>query len=204
MRLISAVLILLVLLQVVGSAQEKPVAPETVAVLKEGDFLPAPFYAFVLNGIRKDRLRCLINEKADKVFILMFFQGTVVPDYLPKALEDLNGKMKTNKVKNTPSSAMVIFVHPEIKSVVKDDEKRNEFAKAIRTVITEENTSFIDVGLDDLQDLQQYNIQPADSIIILRVENLKVTKMRKLNATSASEEGFTKELAGVLGNAVGK
>ncbi len=204
MRVISGVLMFLLLYQVIGSAQEKTAAPETVAVLKEGAFLPAPFYAFVLNGPRKDRLRCLINEKADKTFILMFFQNTVVPDYLPKALEELNGKLKANKDKNAPSFAMVILVHPEIKSIVRDDEKRNEFAKAIRTVISEESTSFIDIGLDDLQDLQQYNIQPTDSVLILRVENLKVTKILKLNATSASEEGFTKELAGVMGNGVGK
>ena len=90
--------------------------------------------------------------------ILMFFQCSTVPEYLGKSLEDLNSNIKGNKSKGFPTSAMAIFVNPDIKNVVKDDEKRNDFVKAIRAAISEEKSDFIEVAVDDLDDLKNYKL----------------------------------------------
>ncbi|MEI6771482.1 MAG: hypothetical protein WCL90_07990 [Planctomycetota bacterium] len=167
-------------------------------VFKEGEILPGPFYPFIVNGLRKDRLRALINEKPDKTFILMFFQGAAVPEYLPKSLEDLNAKIKGNKSKGFPTSAMAIFVSPDIKNVVKDDEKRNEFVKGIRSLIAEDKSDFVEVGVDDLDDLKNYKLDQQNIVLMVRCENLKVIKMLKLDASSANAEGFSKALDQLL------
>ena len=197
MRVFSSFLVMLLFYQLINAAQEKAV-PATEVVLKEGEILPGPFYAFVVNGPRKDRLRALINEKPDKTFILMFFQGATVPEYLGKSLEDLNANLKGNKIKGHPTSAMAIFVNPDIKNVVKDDEKRNEFLKAIRSAIAEDKSDFIEVGVDDLDDLKNYKLAQATTVLMLRCENLKVIKMLNLDATMSNAEGFSKALDQLL------
>jgi hypothetical protein len=205
LRIISSFLISLICFELLNAAQDKsaPVnqdkgSPVTELVFKEGEILPGPFYPFIVNGLRKDRLRALINEKPDKTFILMFFQGAAVPEYLPKSLEDLNAKIKGNKSKGFPTSAMAIFVSPDIKNVVKDDEKRNEFVKGIRSLIAEDKSDFVEVGVDDLDDLKNYKLDQQNIVLMVRCENLKVIKMLKLDATSANAEGFSKALDQLL------
>lgn len=197
MRVFSSFLFMLLFYQLINAAQEKAV-PAIEVVFKEGEILPGPFYPFVVNGSRKDRLRALINEKPDKTFILMFFQGTTVPEYLGKSLEDLNSNIKGNKSKGFPTSAMAIFVNPDIKNVVKDDEKRNDFVKAIRSSIAEDKSDFIEVGVDDLDDLKNYKLAQATTVLMLRCENLKVIKMLNLDSTISNPEGFSKALDQLL------
>ncbi|MEI6687377.1 MAG: hypothetical protein WCN64_14640 [Planctomycetota bacterium] len=203
MRVFSSFLVVLLFYQLLNAAQEKAVPP-TEVVFKEGEILPGPFYPFVVNGPRKDRLRALINEKPDKTFILMFFQGATVPDYLGKSLEDLNANIKGNKSKGFPTSAMAIFVNPDIKNVVKDDEKRNDFVKAIRSAIAEDKSDFIEVGVDDLDDLKNYKLGQATTVLMLRCENLKVIKMLNLEATNSNADGFSKALDQLLEMPKGK
>ena len=205
MRIFSSLVIILICFELLNAAQDKsaPVnqdkgSPVTELVFKEGEILPGPFYPFIVNGMRKDRLRALINEKPDKTFILMFFQGASVPEYLPKSLEDLNAKIKGNKSKGFPTSAMAIFVSPDIKNVVKDDEKRNEFVKGIRSLIAEDKSDFVEVGVDDLDDLKNYKLDQQNIVLMARCENLKVIKMLKLDAPSANAEGFSKALDQLL------
>ena len=205
MRIFSSLVIILICFELLNAAQDKsaPVnqdkgSPVTELVFKEGEILPGPFYPFIVNGMRKDRLRALINEKPDKTFILMFFQGASVPEYLPKSLEDLNAKIKGNKSKGFPTSAMAIFVSPDIKNVVKDDEKRNEFVKGIRSLIAEDKSDFVEVGVDDLDDLKNYKLDQQNIVLMARCENLKVIKMIKLDAPSANAEGFSKALDQLL------
>ena len=205
MRIFSSLLITLICFELLNAAQDKstPVnqdkgSPVTELVFKEGEILPGPFYPFIVNGMRKDRLRALINEKPDKTFILMFFQGASVPEYLPKSLEDLNAKIKGNKSKGFPTSAMAIFVSPDIKNVVKDDEKRNEFVKGIRSLIAEDKSDFVEVGVDDLDDLKNYKLDQQNIVLMARCENLKVIKMLKLDAPSANAEGFSNALDQLL------
>jgi len=196
MRIFFSFLILLLFYQLLNAAQDKT-PPAAVIVFKEGEILPGPFYPYIVNGPRKDRLRTLINEKPDKTFILMFFQGPSVPEYLAKSLEDLNAMIKGNKSKGFPTSAMAIFVNPDIKNVVKDDEKRNEFVKAIRSSIAEDKTDLIEVGVDDLEDLKNYKLD-QNAVVIIRCENLRVIKMLKIDSTNANAEGFAKALDQVL------
>lgn len=205
MRIFSSLLITLICFELLNAAQDKsaPVNQDkgslvTELVFKEGEILPGPFYPFIVNGMRKDRLRALINEKPDKTFILMFFQGASIPEYLPKSLEDLNAKIKGNKSKSFPTSAMAIFVNPDIKNVVKDDEKRNEFVKGIRSLIAEDKSDFVEVGVDDLDDLKNYKLDQQNIVLMARCENLKVIKMLKLDAPSANAEGFSKALDQLL------
>ena len=205
MRIVSSLFIILICYELLNAAQEKsaPVnqdkgSPSVEGVFKEGEILPGPFYPFIVNGMRKDRLRALINEKPDKTFILMFFQGATVPEYLPKSLEDLNAKIKGNKNKGFPTSAMAIFVSPDIKNVVKDDEKRNDFVKGIRSLIADDKSDLIEVGVDDLEDLKNYKLDQQNIVLMVRCENLKVIKMLKLDATSANAEGFSKALDQLL------
>ena len=205
MRIFSSFVIILICFELLNAAQDKsaPVnqdkgSPVTELVFKEGEILPGPFYPFIVNGMRKDRLRALINEKPDKTFILMFFQGASVPEYLPKSLEDLNAKIKGNKSKGFPTSAMAIFVSPDIKNVVKDDEKRNEFVKGIRSLIAEDKSDFVEVGVDDLDDLKNYKLDQQNIVLMARCENLKVIKILKLDAPSANAEGFSKALDQLL------
>lgn len=200
MRSILSLIFVVAISQILCAAQEKGESSSEV-VLKEGGILPGPFYPFVVHGPRKDRLRAIINEKPEKTFILMFFQGANIPDFLPKSLEDLNVKIKGNKTKGFPSSAMAIFVNPEIKNVVRDDEKRNEFVKALRTAIAEEKSDFIEVGVDDLADLQKYKLEQSTSILMIRCENLKAVKILKLDATNSNEDGFSKGLSQLLESA---
>lgn len=197
MRIFSSFLILLLFHQLLIAAQDKTPAAAVEIVFKEGEILPGPFYPYIVNGPRKDRLRALINEKPDKTFILMFFQGPSVPEYLAKSLEDLNAMIKGNKSKGYPTSAMAIFVNPDIKNVVKDDEKRNEFVKGIRSSIAEDKTDLIEVGVDDLEDLKNYKLD-QNAVVIIRCENLKVIKMLKLDSTNSNAEGFSKALEQVL------
>lgn len=197
MRIFSSFLILLLFYQFLNAAQDKTPPAAAEIVFKEGEILPGPFYPYIVNGPRKDRLRTLINEKPDKTFILMFFQGPSVPEYLAKSLEDLNAMIKGNKSKGFPTSAMAIFVNPDIKNVVKDDEKRNEFVKGIRSSIAEDKTDLIEVGVDDLEDLKNYKLD-QNAVVIIRCENLKVIKMLKLDSTNANAEGFAKALDQVL------
>ncbi len=197
MRIFSSFLILLLFYQLLNAAQDKTPPAAAEIVFKEGEILPGPFYPYIVNGPRKDRLRTLINEKPDKTFILMFFQGPSVPEYLAKSLEDLNAMIKGNKSKGFPTSAMAIFVNPDIKNVVKDDEKRNEFVKGIRSSIAEDKTDLIEVGVDDLEDLKNYKLD-QNAVVIIRCENLKVIKMLKLDSTNANAEGFAKALDQVL------
>ncbi|MFZ4608167.1 MAG: hypothetical protein ACOYNM_00005 [Gemmataceae bacterium] len=197
MRVFSSFLVILLFYQLLNAAQDKAV-PATEVILKEGEILPGPFHAFLLNGPRKDRLHALINEKPDKTFILMFFQCSSVPEYLGKSLEDLNSNIKGNKSKGFPTSAMAIFVNPDIKNVVKDDEKRNDFVKAIRAAISEEKSDFIEVAVDDLNDLKNYKLGNATTVLMLRCENLKVIKMLNLDASSSNAEGFSKALDQLL------
>ncbi|NBY03401.1 MAG: hypothetical protein EBQ87_15705, partial [Planctomycetes bacterium] len=82
MRTLSAILVVTFFYQLLNAAQDKAAPAPAELVFKEGEILPGPFYAFVVHGPRKDRLRALINEKPDKTFILMFFQGLAVPEYL--------------------------------------------------------------------------------------------------------------------------
>ena len=99
---------------------------------------------------------------------------------------------------------MAIFVNPEIKNVVKDDEKRNEFVKAIRSAITEDKSDFIEVGVDDLEDLKNYKLGQATTILMLRCENLKVIKMLNLDASNSNADGFSKALDQLLEMPKGK
>ncbi len=204
MRTLSAILVVTFFYQLLNAAQDKAAPAPAELVFKEGEILPGPFYAFVVHGPRKDRLRALINEKPDKTFILMFFQGQAVPEYLGKSLEELNTKIKENKIKGFPTSAMAIFVNPDIKNVVKDDEKRNEFVKAIRASIAEDKSDLIEVGVDDLEDLRNYKLDPASAVLMVRCENLKVIKMLKLDAPNSNAEGFSKALDQLLESPKGK
>lgn len=196
MRIFSLFLILLLFYPLLNAAQDKS-SPASELVFKEGEILPGPFYPFIINGPRKNRLRALINEKPDKTFILMFFQGPSVPEYLPKSLEDLNAIIKGNKSKGFPTSAMAIFVNPDIKNVVKDDEKRNEFVKGIRSSIAEDKSDLIEVGVDDLDDLKNYKLDQS-VVVMVRCENLRVIKMLKLDSTNANADGFAKALDQLL------
>ena len=202
MRIFSSFLILLLFYQLLNAAQDKA-SPAAELVFKEGEILPGPFYPFIVNGPRKDRLRALINEKPDKNFVLMFFQGASVPEYLPKSLEDLNALIKGNKIKGFPTSAMAIFVNPDIKNVVKDDEKRNEFVKGIRLSIAEDKSDIIEVGVDDLDDLKNYKLDQS-AVVMVRCENLRAVKILKLDSTNANVEGFAKALDQLLELSKGK
>lgn len=93
---------------------------------------------------------------------------------------------------------MAIFVSPDIKNVVKDDEKRNEFVKGIRSLIAEDKSDFVEVGVDDLDDLKNYKLDQQNIVLMARCENLKVIKMLKLDAPSANAEGFSKALDQLL------
>ena len=124
-----------------------------------------------------------IGFEPEHIFQLVLHDKEVVGGFYPK--------------KSLPID-YVVNVSPDIKNVVKDDEKRNEFVKGIRSLIAEDKSDFVEVGVDDLDDLKNYKLDQQNIVLMARCENLKVIKILKLDAPSANAEGFSKALDQLL------
>ncbi|MSR31269.1 MAG: hypothetical protein EXR99_07170 [Gemmataceae bacterium] len=169
--------------------------------LKAGQALPGLFYPYVLNGPKKDRYRCLVNDKAVGTFVLVFIQGNVVPEPLPKFLASLQAQLRAfEKTPGQPSSAIVIFINPDLQSVVKDDTKREAAVKAINAVV--DGSSFVVqgpdnkprevlvLGLDDPGDVKDYSLDPGNLATLVLCDNLQVKGIKAVSADKGSLEGL--------------
>lgn len=169
-----------------------PSAPKGVRI---GDLVPGPFYPFVTHGNQKNRIRCLINEKAMEKVLLVFVQSTTVADFIPKALADLDTELqKVPDPKKGIGSAVLVFVNPELKSVITDDDKRDAFVKTVLAAIPDGKLQRIVIGVDDAGDLADYQLPKDAKVVVLTVENLKVQGLKILKDDEMTLEKF----AGVL------
>lgn len=176
-------------------SQEAPGGAPPSKGVRVGDLVPGPFYPFVTHGNPKDRIRCLINERAMEKVLVVFIQSNNVPDFLPKVLADLDAQLqKIPDPKKAIGSALVVFVNPEIKSVVLDDEKRDAFTKTLRTAIPEGQLQRVVIGVDDPNDLMAYQLPKDAGVVALIIENLKVMGLKTLKSDEMTVEKF----AGVL------
>lgn len=173
--------------------------------LAVNQIVPGPFYPFITHGSQKDRIRCVINEKAREKLLLIFIQSESVPDFLPESLVALDANLsKVPDPLKAVGSALVVWVNTEIKSIVQDDEKRVKVVEGLRSAIPEGKLQRIVLGVDDPLDLADYNLSKDSQIVVASVDRMNVVAMKAFKEGEANQKSLTDILLGMAAGNSGK